>query len=109
MPRHGYAIRRDGRVVGSIPSGTRSPTLGSFIGLGYVAAGTAAPGTPVEIDIRGRLLPARIVARPFYRRVRRGEFCWGFPRAPPPPKSPRGAPGRGGGPPSAPPPPPPMR
>ncbi|TMA53171.1 MAG: glycine cleavage system aminomethyltransferase GcvT [Deltaproteobacteria bacterium] len=71
IPRHGYALRRDGAVVGSITSGTRSPTLGSFIGLGYVAAGTAAPGTPVEIDIRGRLLPARIVARPFYRRVRR--------------------------------------
>ena len=33
----------------------------------------AAPGTPVAIEIRGRQLPARIVARPFYRRVRREE------------------------------------
>jgi glycine cleavage system aminomethyltransferase T len=35
--------------------------------------GVAAPGTPVAIEIRGRQLPARIVARPFYRRVRREE------------------------------------
>jgi len=71
MPRHGYTLRRNGVTVGSITSGTRSPTLGSFIGLGYVAAGMAAPGTPVEVDVRGRFLPARIVARPFYRRVKR--------------------------------------
>ena len=71
IPRHGYALRWNGVRVGSITSGTRSPTLGSFIGLGYVAAGAAAPGTPLEVDVRGRFLPARVVARPFYRRVQR--------------------------------------
>jgi aminomethyltransferase len=48
----------------------RSPTLGTFIGLAYVVADAAAPGTEVAVDIRGSRLPARVVQRPFYRRVR---------------------------------------
>ena len=41
-----------------------------FFGLAYVAVGAAAPGTPVAVDIRGRRVPAHVVERPFYRRVR---------------------------------------
>src|SRR5438876_174576 len=73
VPRHGYAVWRDGVAVGTVTSGTRSPTLGTYIGLAYVTAGAAAPGTPVAVEIRGRRVPARVVARPFYRRVRREE------------------------------------
>ena len=53
-------------------SGIRSPTLGTYIGLAYVAADWAAPGTAVTVAIRDRRVPARVVARPFYRRVREG-------------------------------------
>jgi len=73
VPRHGYPVWRDGAAVGTVTSGTRSPTLGTYIGLAYVTAGAAAPGTPVAVEIRGRRVPARVVARPFYRRVRREE------------------------------------
>jgi aminomethyltransferase len=71
IPRHGYSVWRDGTAVGRVTSGARSPTLGTFIGLAYVATGAAAPGTPVAIEIRGRRMSARVVARPFYRRVLR--------------------------------------
>lgn len=71
IPRHGYEVWRDDALVGQVTSGTRSPTLGTFIGLAYVAIEAAAPGTPVTIDIRGRRVPAHVVERPFYRRVRR--------------------------------------
>jgi aminomethyltransferase len=71
IPRHGYAVSRDGTPVGQVTSGTKSPTLGSFIGLAYVITGASAPGTPLTVEIRGRRLPARVVDRPFYRRVRR--------------------------------------
>jgi aminomethyltransferase len=71
IPRHGYAVWREGTPAGHVTSGTKSPTLGSFIGLAYVITGAAAPGTPVAVEIRGRRLPARVVDRPFYRRVRR--------------------------------------
>ena len=71
IPRHGYAVWCDGAPIGRVTSGTKSPTLGTFIGLAYVTTGAAAPGTQVAVDIRGRRLPARVVDRPFYRRVRR--------------------------------------
>jgi aminomethyltransferase len=70
VPRHGHPIRHDGRPVGMVTSGMRSPTLGSFIGLGYVTSGVSAPATPIAVEIRGRQVPGRIVNRPFYRRVR---------------------------------------
>jgi aminomethyltransferase len=73
VPRHGYAVWQNGTAVGTVTSGTRSPTLGTYIGLAYVAAGATAPGTPVAVEIRGRRVPARVVARPFYRRIRREE------------------------------------
>jgi aminomethyltransferase len=69
IPRHGYPVWWDGRPAGSVTSGTKSPSLGTFIGLAYVTAAAAAPGTPVAVEIRGRRVPARVVARPFYRRV----------------------------------------
>ena len=43
---------------------------GTFIGLAYVARGLEAPGTALEIDIRGRRQRAHVVQRPFYRRAR---------------------------------------
>jgi len=70
VPRHGHAVCRDGEPIGTVTSGIRSPTLGTYIGLAYVAAASAVPGTPVTVAIRDRRLPARVVARPFYRRVR---------------------------------------
>jgi len=70
VPRHGHNIWHDGTVAGTVTSGMRSPSLGTFIGLGYVASGVSAPATPIAIEIRGRRVPGRIVERPFYRRVR---------------------------------------
>jgi aminomethyltransferase len=70
IPRHGHAVWSGGRNVGTVTSGAKSPTLGTFIGLAYVAADVARPGTGVEIAIRERRIPAHVVERPFYRRVR---------------------------------------
>ncbi|HEX2186943.1 MAG TPA: glycine cleavage system aminomethyltransferase GcvT [Chloroflexota bacterium] len=65
-----YPILCDGTVVGSLTSGGPSPTLKKSIGLGYLPANLAAPGTAVQVDIRGRPLAARVVPLPFYRRRR---------------------------------------
>src|SRR5262245_42414985 len=35
VPRHGHTIWHDGTVAGTVTSGMRSPSLGTFIGLGY--------------------------------------------------------------------------
>ena len=68
IPRHGHTLWRDGRQVGVVTSGTKSPTLGTFIGMAYVETASTPVWTAVEVDIRGRRLPARVVAKPFYRR-----------------------------------------
>ncbi|MBI4521368.1 MAG: glycine cleavage system aminomethyltransferase GcvT [Gemmatimonadetes bacterium] len=67
FPRHGYSVERSGESVGVVTSGTVSPTLGDGIALAYVATEAAAPGTEVDIVIRGRKVPAKTERPPFYR------------------------------------------
>jgi aminomethyltransferase len=69
--RPDYAILIDGKPVGKLCSGGPSPTLKKSIGMGYVPAASAAPGTDVQVDIRGKAHAARIVTLPFYRRQTR--------------------------------------
>jgi aminomethyltransferase len=71
IPRHGYPVWRGDGAIGNVTSGMKSDTLGRFIGLAYVATGSDAPGTPIAVEIRGRRVPAHVVSRPFYRRIRR--------------------------------------
>jgi aminomethyltransferase len=66
IPRHGNPVLGDGEPAGVVTSGTLSPCLESGIGLGYVRADLAEPGSEIEIDVRGRRRPARIESRPLY-------------------------------------------
>ncbi|MFM7102287.1 MAG: glycine cleavage system aminomethyltransferase GcvT [Verrucomicrobiota bacterium] len=67
-PRPGYPIWAGDAAVGSVVSGTQSPTLNAGIGLGYVPPALASPGTPIEVEIRGRRFAAEVIKKPFYRR-----------------------------------------
>jgi aminomethyltransferase len=64
VPRQGMPIEGSGEVT----SGTHSPTLDVGIGMGYVPADRAAPGTVLTIDVRGRPRRASIVKKPIYQR-----------------------------------------
>jgi aminomethyltransferase len=72
IPRHGHVVWCGEARIGTVTSGTKSPTLGTFIGMAYVDAGSARPGTAVAVEIRGRRLAAHVVERPFYRRAAAG-------------------------------------
>jgi len=65
-PRPHYPILSAGAPVGVVTSGTQSPSLGIGIGMGYVPPGGA--NGQIEIEIRGKPFPARIVAKPIYKR-----------------------------------------
>jgi aminomethyltransferase len=64
VPRQGMLIVEGGEVT----SGTHSPMLDQGIGMGYVPAGLAQPGTQLTIDVRGRHRRARTVEKPIYKR-----------------------------------------
>lgn len=68
IARHGYPILRGGEPIGVVTSGTQTPFLKKAIGMAYVPAELKAPGTEVDIDIRGRASKARVVPMPFYKR-----------------------------------------
>jgi aminomethyltransferase len=68
IPRQGNAVILDDQEVGVVTSGTMSPCLEVGIGMAYVTAELAEPGTKVEIDVRGKRRPARIESKPLYRR-----------------------------------------
>ena len=64
VPRRGMPIEGGGEVT----SGSHSPMLEIGIGMGYVPAATAEPGTELTIDVRGRPRRARVVKKPIYTR-----------------------------------------
>ncbi len=68
IPREGYAILKDGVKIGTITSGTLSPSVDRGIGLGYISPVHAAPGTTLQVDIRGRERDAEVVPLPFYKK-----------------------------------------
>jgi len=67
FPRHGYPVHIDGEPVGEVTSGIVSPMLQQGIGMAYVPADSAKPGTRIDIMVRDRAIPAEIVRPPFYK------------------------------------------
>jgi len=65
IPRHGYAILKNGEKVGTVTSGTMSPILKIGIAMGYVPIALSAIGTELEIDVRGRAAKAIVAKLPF--------------------------------------------
>jgi aminomethyltransferase len=64
--REGTEIRdASGALVGLVTSGGFGPTAGGPVAMGYVAAESAAPGTPLTLSVRGKDLAARVVPLPF--------------------------------------------
>jgi aminomethyltransferase len=64
VPRHGMPIEGGGEVT----SGTHSPMLDVGIGMGYVPAAQADPGSELVVDVRGRPRRGRVVRKPIYTR-----------------------------------------
>ena len=56
---------RNDNVVGEITSGGFGPSANGPVAMGYVARAQAADGTPVELMVRGKPLPARVAPLPF--------------------------------------------
>ena len=68
IARHGAEVKKDGRVVGEVTSGTFSPTLQQSIAMAFLDT-TFGEGAEVEVDLKGTLSPAKVVRLPFYKRT----------------------------------------
>jgi aminomethyltransferase len=68
-PRPHYSLFQGATQVGEVSSGAPSPTLGYGIGLAYVRADQAQPGTALELEVRGSRVPVEVIKKPFYKRV----------------------------------------
>ncbi|HSJ63333.1 MAG TPA: glycine cleavage system aminomethyltransferase GcvT [Gemmatimonadaceae bacterium] len=66
FPRPGFPVFQDGVASGLTRSGTVSPSLGTPIGTCYLPTAGAEPGRRLEVEIRGRRVPGRVVKMPFY-------------------------------------------
>ena len=68
IPRHDYKLMNaEGDEIGIVTSGTMSPSLNKAIGLGYVQKEYASIDTEIFIEVRGKLIKAKVVKPPFYK------------------------------------------
>ena len=69
IARHGYPAYLRAEPTGTVTSGSYAPFLQKNIGLCYLPRESASVGTELEVDVRGRRVPARVVPTPFYKRA----------------------------------------
>lgn len=67
IPRHGYPVLKDGKEIGVVTSGTMSPMLEQGIAMAYVATEFSKVDSIVDIQIRKKVVPARVVKPPVYK------------------------------------------
>ncbi|CAN5494057.1 glycine cleavage system aminomethyltransferase GcvT [soil metagenome] len=66
IARQGYDVYGGGKLVGQVSSGTISPLTRQSIAMAWLDRGFSAPGSDVNVEIRGQLVPATVVKPPFY-------------------------------------------
>lgn len=66
IPRHGYPVEVDGQVVGEVTTGYRSISTGKSVAMAMVNKPYDKLGTPVEIRIRKKTFPGKVVKKRFY-------------------------------------------
>jgi len=66
IPRQGYLVKNEsGEVIGKVTSGTQSPSTKKAIGLAYIHPDFSAKDTAIFVEIRNKMLKARVEKPPF--------------------------------------------
>lgn len=66
IPRHDYRIKdQEGNLIGRVTSGTQSPSLSKALGLGYVQTEHSSLDSEIYIEVRDKLIKAKVVKIPF--------------------------------------------
>lgn len=68
IPRHGYPVIADGRQVGEVTTGYRSISTGKSVAMAMIEKPFEKLGTEVEVQIRKKTFPAKVVKKRFYEK-----------------------------------------
>jgi aminomethyltransferase len=68
IARQSAPVQAGSQVIGTVTSGTLSPTLGKSIAMAYVDIAHSAPGSALAVDLKGTPVAAKVVKLPFYQR-----------------------------------------
>ncbi len=68
VPREGCRIEKDGKDIGYVTSGTFSPTFKKGLAMALIAIEYALPDTTLDMIIRDKKVPAKVVKIPFYKK-----------------------------------------
>lgn len=63
--QHTPILSPDGKVIGEVTSGCPSPCLKQNVAMGYVETSFSKSGTPVQVEVRKKMVPAVISKMPF--------------------------------------------
>lgn len=67
IPRHGYEVLKDDKVIGFVTTGYMSPTVNKPIGLAYIDIEYANLSEEIDILIRNKKAKAKIISRKFLK------------------------------------------
>ncbi|OFY09359.1 MAG: glycine cleavage system protein T [Bacteroidetes bacterium GWE2_42_24] len=68
IPRQHYPIcNAEGTHIGEVTSGTMGPSVNMAVGMGYVPTALSKADSEIYIEVRGKLLKAKVVKLPFYK------------------------------------------
>lgn len=68
IPRHGYDVEVDGKVIGQVTTGYNSISTGKSVCMALIDAEYAKLGTEVAVRIRKRVFPGEVTKKRFYEK-----------------------------------------
>lgn len=68
IARAEYPVKAEGKVIGTVTTGSPAPSLGKNMALVLIDAEYAVVGKEIAIEVRGKDIPAVLVSKPFYKR-----------------------------------------
>jgi aminomethyltransferase len=68
IARAGYTCVAGGKTIGTVTSGSFAPTIGKNLALALLDIDYIQPGIAIGVEIRGGVVDAVVVKKPFYRR-----------------------------------------
>ncbi|MBQ3700450.1 MAG: glycine cleavage system aminomethyltransferase GcvT [Prevotella sp.] len=66
IPRHGYAVLKDGKTIGEVTTGYHTISTDKSVCMALIDASCAALGTEVDIQIRKKTFPGIVCKKRFY-------------------------------------------